>query len=38
MDSALKNKIVQIKLIDAAIEEAPIKWKLKITKSTEAPE
>tara|TARA_R110002050_G_scaffold77851_2_gene166108 strand:- start:11683 stop:11922 length:240 start_codon:yes stop_codon:yes gene_type:complete len=33
----LKLKIVVIKLIEPAIEEAPAKCKLKIAKSTEAP-
>jgi hypothetical protein len=36
--SVLKKKMVQIKLIDAAIDEAPTKWKLKITRSTDTPE
>lgn len=36
--SLLKKKIVQIKLMAAAIDDAPTKWKLKITKSTETPE
>ncbi len=36
--SHLKKNIVLIKFIDAAIEEAPTKWKLKITKSTAKPE
>lgn len=36
--SLLKKNIVQMKFIAAAIEEAPTKWKLNITKSTETPE
>jgi len=38
MASLLKKKLLQTKLFPAAIEEAPTKWKLKITKSTEKPE
>jgi hypothetical protein len=35
--SFLKNRIVQIKFIDAAIDDDPTRWKLKITRSTEDP-
>jgi len=35
--SFLRNSMVQIKFIDAAIEDDPTRWKLRITKSTEDP-
>ena len=35
IDSCLKNKIVQMKFIEANIEDTPTKWKLTIKKSTD---